>query len=210
MYPFNIGIIGSQKSLAPLDPDVQAYIDKVLAVGGTLDPNEQGAVTVLTAALKDAGIWDKLDIFLPVLGSTAASCKINLKEPSNDTYDWDYLGTLEFSKYGIKGNGVDGAVRSLWKINSLVKSTQDDAHVTLYYKYFAGGPASKLNGTLDTDVPGYNKYMASQAFGSQSYGGMYTDSFNSLWNPPIDQFEGLMYADTDGSTQKFYYSNISF
>jgi len=206
MFGKNIAFFGGNVSTASaFDPDAEAYINQVLTVGGTLTDDEKTAVNQLTLDVKAAGIWDKFDILMPILGGNANSSKINLVEPTNTNTDWDYLGSPSFSSTGIKGNGTDAAVRSIWKINNLAKAKNNDAHTALYSKYFAGGnTAIRINGTLDTSA-GYIKMMASQA--GSSYGGMYTENFLNQWNPGASAFEGMMYADTNGTNQKFYYQN---
>lgn len=201
MYPITIGISDAKK--APGLAEI--YLAKVLAVGGTLTTTEENAVIQLVDDLETAGIINKFDIILPILGATSASCKINLFDPNNTLYDWDYLGSPSFSANGIKGNATNAAVRSLWKINDLTKANNSNAHVTTYLKYYSGG--SGFTGVIDTTSLPYAKIPVCGAYGG-SYGGMWTDSFGGLWGPGAASFEGMMYSDTNGSTQKFYYDNI--
>ena len=111
------------------DPDAEAYMDEVLAVGGSLSIPEKNAVNQLTLDLKAAGIWNKLDIFLPVLGIDPEAMVLNLVAPTDSTWTWTYWGTPTLSSTGILGNGTDAAVLSNWYLNEdLVLSQVNDLH----------------------------------------------------------------------------------
>jgi hypothetical protein len=186
------------------DPDAEAYFTQVLAVGGSLTTPEKNAVNQLVLDFKAAGIYNKFDIFLPVLGNTAASSKINLVEPSNATYDWDYLGTPTFSSTGILGNGTDAVVRSIWKINNLVKSQIGDSHWAVYQKYNFNANGFYVNGTLDTDA-GYIKFgLGVWDALSGMYGGIYQDQFSFGGLTGADA-QGLVYMEAENSSLASYY-----
>ena len=185
------------------DPDAEAYFTQVLAVGGSLTIPEKNAVNQLTLDFKTAGIYNKFDIFLPVLGSTSASCKINLVEPSNATYDWDYLGTPVFSSTGVLGNGTDAVMRSIWKMVALVKADFGDVHWASYQKYNAGS-AYHFNGVLDINS-NYQK-CGLGTFYYPGYGGAFNDDFaGSNYSDP--DFNGLLYIDNNGTNVKSYINN---
>ena len=59
------------------DLDVQAF----LAATGIADATTIDALCALVTSLKADGIWSKLDAIYPVVGSTAATKKYNLKNP---------------------------------------------------------------------------------------------------------------------------------
>ena len=192
-----------------IDPDAQAYINAVNTAGGSLTATETNALITLVSDLKAANIWDKFDIFLPVLGSTAASCKINLIEPSNATYDWDYLGTPTFSATGIKGNGTDAAVRALWKMNDLVKSQVGNAHWSSYQKYYSSSTGN-LNGVFDIGgtffVHGVG-HGQNTAFGAGN-NGIYS---GQITGGNANQYDGFLYADAENSSsEKIYIQNSLF
>jgi hypothetical protein len=189
-----------------LDPDAQAYINQVISVGGSLSATEISAVNQLTLDLKSAGIWNSFDIFLPVLGSTAASCKINLIEPSNATYDWDYLGTPTFSATGVKGNGTDAAVRALWKMNDLVKSQVGNAHWSSYQKYYSSSTGN-LNGVFDV---GATFFIHGVGFGQNTgFGGGNNGIYSGqIQGGSANQYDGFLYGEAENSSsEKIYIQN---
>lgn len=178
------------------DPDAEAYMDEVLAVGGSLTIPEKNAVNQLTLDLKAAGIWGKLDIFLPVLGIDPEAMVLNLVAPTDSTWTWTYWGTPTLSSTGILGNGTDAAVLSNWTLNEdLVLSQVNDSHWSCYIKYNGAGTGSYLNGVLDTDGEGGYTKGGYGTLGGSAYGGLYGDSYGFSGGPGDSDFNGFIYGE---------------
>jgi hypothetical protein len=133
-----------------IDPDALAYMNKVISVGGTLTPTMSAATITLVDNLKSAGIWNTLDIFLPVLGGTANSHKINLVEPNNINFDWTYYGTVVHDVSGMTTNSAAGAVVPSWNMNQLVYSTSGSSFFTLYRN--RSSASFGINGFINTET----------------------------------------------------------
>lgn len=185
------------------DPDAEAYFTEVLAVGGSLTIPEKDAVNQLVLDLKIGGIWNKLDVFLPVLGTDPEAMVLNLVAPTDTTWTWTYWGTPTLSSTGIKGNGTDAAVLSNWKLNEdLVLSQVNDSHWSCYIKYYGAGTGNYLNGVIDTTGElGYTK-GGYGTFGGSAYGGLYGDQYGFSGGPGDSDFNGFIYGEN--------YSDITY
>lgn len=76
------------------DTDAQAYIDAVVAAGGTLDSSQQDAINTLYLDLKSNSLYTEMLYMYPFMGETAAShavCGIN---PGNADYTLTWFENL--------------------------------------------------------------------------------------------------------------------
>jgi hypothetical protein len=201
-------ITPSASPLPPIDPDALAYMNRVIAVGGTLDATMSAATITLVDDLKSAGIWNTLDIFLPVLGGTADADKINLVEPTNATYDWTYYGSVYHDVSGMTTNGSAGAVIPTWNTNDLVKSTYQSSFFMIYRNRTTQPFA--INGFINTS-PGYD-YCSLGSYYNTSYNGLYSDyTFGN--NPSGTNYPGSLAINRDssaGNGATLYYNNTSW
>lgn len=94
------------------DPDAQAYIDAVVAAGGTLSSPNQDAVNTLFVDMKTAGVYAKMDAFWPIVGGVAASNAINAN--LDPTYDLTYNGTWTHDASGQTPNASNGWADTGW------------------------------------------------------------------------------------------------
>ena len=81
------------------DADATAYINEVIAQGGTLSSAEETAIEAFYTNLKSAGIYTKLHVFYPFLGGTSTSNAVEGKDPGG-TYDISFVGTWQHSITG--------------------------------------------------------------------------------------------------------------
>jgi hypothetical protein len=69
----------SSTSSPAADPDATAYLNAVVAAGGSVSSIQSGATYNLFAQLKANGIYNKLRVFYPMLGGTYNSIRIEAK-----------------------------------------------------------------------------------------------------------------------------------
>jgi hypothetical protein len=80
------------------DPDAQAYINAVIAGGGTLSSPQEEAINTYFVDLKAEGLYSKLYFMHLFLGGTENSNKINAVNPG--TYDLGFQGTWTHATTG--------------------------------------------------------------------------------------------------------------
>lgn len=95
--------IGSNLVWNSIDPDVQAFFDRVTVAGGTLSTTEQSSIIQLVADLKSYSIWSAMKAIYPMVGASAAACSQNLKSSS---FTGTFTSGWTFSSSGIVSNGT--------------------------------------------------------------------------------------------------------
>ena len=75
MFPLPFGFLTSFSQ--PLDPDAAAF----LSAAGISNQVQSNAINNLVIDLKEEALWTMMDAIYPVVGGTAASHKLNLKDP---------------------------------------------------------------------------------------------------------------------------------
>jgi len=88
------------------DVDANAYLEDVIASGGTTNPTINNAVNTLFEELKSAGLYSYMEAMYPFVGATAASHSINAL--GNKTYDITWYGGLTHNVSGTTGNNANG------------------------------------------------------------------------------------------------------
>lgn len=88
------------------DADAQAFIDAVIAGGGSLTTAEQIAVNTLVTDLKAYSLWSKFDAVYPMVGGTATSTKYNLVDPqdTDGAFRLTFNGPWTYASTGITGD----------------------------------------------------------------------------------------------------------
>ena len=99
------------------DPDANAYLADVVASGGTTNPTIEAAVQTLFTDLKSAGLYSKIDLMYPFVGSHAINAL------GNKTYDIIWNGGMTHGVSGSTGNGVNAWGNLTFSINDLTDRT---------------------------------------------------------------------------------------
>ena len=86
------------------DPDSIAFFARVTTAGGSLTSTEQSAVDTLVKSLKLNGIWSSMLAIYPMVGSSAAACRQNLKSSS---FTGTFTTGWTFASSGVTGNGTN-------------------------------------------------------------------------------------------------------
>jgi hypothetical protein len=109
------------------DTDGQAFIDRVVAAGGSLTALEQNAVKQLVLDLKSYGIWTSIQAAYPNIGSSALACKQNLVSTS---FVGTFSGTSTFTSAGVTGNGTTGYMDTGY--NPATSGALNSSHLSVY------------------------------------------------------------------------------
>ena len=183
------------------DPDAQAFVDRVFAAGGSVTSTEANAVNTLTIGLKSAGIWSKMKIIYPMVGSSAAACAQNLKSSS---FTSTFNGAWSFNATGVTGNGIN-----TWIRNGFVGSTQlisGNWHQSYY---------SRTNNTIGADagagdVAGYpSSLMQIRAASNNSFFVCGDYSNYGLVATGVTDSTGFFLGSILSNTDRKYYRNLS-
>ena len=146
--PINLGLIGST-NFSGIDPDAQAFFDRVTAAGGSLSATEQLAVDTLVKQMKLDGIWTSMLAIYPMVGASAAACAQNLKSASFTT---TFSSGWTFASSGITPNGT-----SAFADTGLNQST-NLTNTNLHSSYYANG-GSFTNGAGDIGIATSNTFL---------------------------------------------------
>lgn len=98
--PTQLGLIGSE--YFGVDPDADAFFDRVTTAGGSLSTTEKLSVDTLVKQMKTDGIWTKMKAIYPMVGASAAACAQNLKSSS---FTGSFTSGWTFASTGVQGNG---------------------------------------------------------------------------------------------------------
>jgi hypothetical protein len=110
-----------------IDPDAQAFFNRVTAAGGTLSGTEETAVNTLVVQMKADGIWTAMRAVYPMVGASAAACAQNLKSSS---FTGTFTSGWTFASTGVTPNGT-----SAYMDTTLIPSTSlstSSAHLSFY------------------------------------------------------------------------------
>jgi hypothetical protein len=156
------------------DSDAATYLADVLSAGGTLDATISGATNTLFTDLKSNGLYNKLDYFYPMLGSTSGSTGLMAKRVSGTTYDWTIGGTstnpLSYGYSGVTGPGASPNEYAGLNFNSNQYGDSDNASVILYSNGITssqfGYEASTLNSDADIFILRYTNGLLYKSVGT--------------------------------------------
>jgi hypothetical protein len=134
-----IGILESSRSGGAFDADAQAFFNRVTAAGGTLSATEQTAINTLVLSLKSNSIWAKMKAIYPMVGSSDASCRQNLKSSS---FTGSFSGGWSFTNTGATPNNFNAYMQT--SFNPRNEMGNFNHHVSMYSR------------TQNTSVSGHN------------------------------------------------------
>jgi len=105
--PTNTGTPTPTPTLPAGSTEAIAYLNRVVASGGTVNATASGATITMFNSLFSNNLWTKLYAFYPILGGVAASHSINAKSstPANDLI---FNGGWTHTSSGMQGNGTNG------------------------------------------------------------------------------------------------------
>lgn len=111
----------------PFDSDAEAYLNRVLVAGGTLDGTISGATDTLFKSLKSNSLYSKMVAMYPVLGSSSSSNGLD----ALNNYNGSFVGGWTANTYNIP-NGVNGRFDTSFNPSTEVAVGQDDMSIGFY------------------------------------------------------------------------------
>jgi hypothetical protein len=150
----------------PTDADAQAFIT-ASGISGT----EATAINQLVVNLKSANVWTKIKAAYPFVGSSATSCKWNLKSPidSNGSYRLVFFGGGTFSANGYQPNGTNAYADTYLTPSTAL--TLNSTHISYY---------SRTNITTDIYTMGSYDNTNSLTMYANYNGNNYSDQYNGV------------------------------
>lgn len=109
------------------DTDAQAFFTAT----GISDTTIQNAVNQLVLdikAINSGAVWTALKVIYPMVGGTASTHAVNLKQPG--THDGTMNGTITHNANGVTGNGTNGYINT--NFNQSTDGANDDEHISVY------------------------------------------------------------------------------
>jgi hypothetical protein len=136
--------LGANEVWSAVDPDAQAFFDRVTTAGGSLSTTEQDAVNTLVVQMKADGIWTKMKAIYPMVGASAAACAQNLKSSS-------FTGTFSAGQWTFASTGVQSPSANGHMNTGLLATTNlstSSAHLSVYINTAPNGQQFLANGAL--------------------------------------------------------------
>lgn len=187
------------------DNNAETYLAAVLAAGGTLDCNISGATIDLFAGLKSSGIWNKLNVFYPILGGVAASTAINAKSPGVFNITWN--GSVVFNPSYVQSTGVSGWGNTGWDEFNDGAALADNISYGLYTISDQNESASQT-GDMGAENGTYRTRMNIRSFGN--FGGFAQQNYFtpglSASNAPSNGFN--LFQRTSVADMAAYRNNV--
>lgn len=140
---------------------VSASSPAFIAATGISDVNITSAIYNLEKDLRDAGVWDKLDVIYPFAGATATAHSYNLKDTS--TYKITWNNTVSHTSDGISSAG-NGYGDTGYNPTTLSKNT---ATMGVYFRSSSSGTIAGVLGATDA---GYNNQFLLYRFSNNYLG----------------------------------------
>jgi hypothetical protein len=112
--------------------DSAAVVNAFKTATGISDTTIENALLDLVddiAAISSGDVWtNKLKLIYPMVGGTAATHAVNLRNPG--THDGTMNGTITHNANGVTGNGTTGYIDT--NFNQSTHGADDDEHISIY------------------------------------------------------------------------------
>ena len=194
-------------NLAYSDSDAQSFI----TAAGISNSVQQTALIRLVKMLKNEGLWTKMKAIYPFVGGSAASHKLNLKDPrdTNDAFRLTFYGGLSHDGGGVYFNGSNSWCDT--NMNAATNLNVDNLHLSFYSRTnanntYSGGEIGHVGYNSWTSPPqDYTKQFTLRVRNAQYGGGAQFSSGNlSTGYSTIDGFGLTIGSITNSSTAKMY------
>jgi hypothetical protein len=195
--PTQLGMIGSE--FFGIDPDAQAFFDRVTTAGGTLSGIEKTAIDTLVKQMKTDNIWTKMKSIYPMVGASAAACAQNLKSSS---FTGTFNGGWTFASTGVTPNGSTGyfntslipntnltlnsASWSVYSRNNFTPSNTQSIGCSNSVNFLPLVATSFLtNKSLESSIYSYNNPDVLKSATSQNFAGLFTTTRTASSNAKL-------------------------
>jgi hypothetical protein len=173
----------------------------VAAMSSTPDATRIGHINTLILALKNAGIWSKLDVLWITAAHDAQAARLNWKTPAS--FALTAVNTPTFTTdRGYKGNGSSSYLNTGWNANTNgVNYTQNSASAVFWNRTARAANDKALFGVYDggAEINTYPRYVGDEFYGRVNDNvGALSSSANS---------DGLFHTDRQSSTARSAYRN---
>ncbi len=142
-------LIAKHVSGATPDADSIAYVTKVANNGGSLSSTEKTAAGQLIRDLKANGTWGNYYAIYPLLGSSEAAAKVNLKDTAN--YNLTFYNSPTINGSGVDWNGTSQYANTFFTTDLF---STDSACIS-YYSFENVSQAGIPMGGADVDIELY-------------------------------------------------------
>jgi hypothetical protein len=197
--------LGTNEVWSAVDPDAQAFFDRVTTAGGTLSSTEKNAVNTLVLKMKTDGIWTPMKAIYPMVGggsgTTAqrqAACSQNLKSSS---FTGTFTAGWTFASTGAKPNGT-----SAYMDTGLNASTQlsTPSHLSKY----TGTNDNTEEDEIDMGVSNFWLSLWYKASGFDSLLARNQSSTVLLDGGIVTDSRGFGITTKIGTTAKIFFNNV--
>jgi hypothetical protein len=193
----------------PEEPGTPMTIDQdstnFIIYSGLSDSVQISAIETLVSDLKTYGLWTKMRAIYPFVGGSAASHKLNLKDPRNldAAYRLNFYGGWTHTNNGAQPNGTTGYADS--KYNPNINGQLNSAHISYYSRTNTSASNAIDMGALSA-APGNYHHMHIRHTGDLMFGLINTSSAVSVSN---NISQGLFISSRINSTNISLYRNNS-
>lgn len=199
--------MNSYFNLSYTDSDAQSFITNA----GITDSVQQTALIGLVKMLKSEGLWTKMKAIYPFIGGSAASHKLNLKDPrdTNDAFRLTFYGGLSHDGGGVYFNGSNSWCDT--NMNAATNLNVDNLHLSFYSRtnannVYSGGEIGHVGYNNWTTPPQDPLKQFTLRVRSAQYGGGAQFSSGNLHTgySTTDGFGLTIGSITTSSTAKMY------
>ena len=98
------------------------FLERVVQSGGTVDDNMSAATVTFFTSLVSNYLWDKIDVFYPIIGDAASAHAQGAGSKYINAYNLTFNGGWTHSPEGMTPDGINGYADSHYSPRAVVAS----------------------------------------------------------------------------------------